>query len=276
MTAPSPPPRALTIAGSDPSGGAGLQADITVFTRLKVHPMAIPAALTVQNSAGVRAVTPLAPDTVIDALAAVHADMPPAATKTGMLGTDAVVAALADYVAENPLPNLVIDPILRASSGPGLLTDDGFATLRERLIPRATLITPNRYEAELLWGQSIPNAAAAERAAAALREAGAAVLITGGHLDDKGYIIDTLADESGITTWRHPRHPGPSPHGTGCALSAAITAYLAHGLTLRESVRRALAYTLTAVRTAAAPGTGRPYLGDGTTELNESPEEGTL
>jgi hydroxymethylpyrimidine/phosphomethylpyrimidine kinase len=171
----------------------------------------------------------------------------------------------------------VIDPILRASSGPGLLTGAGFDTMREHLLRHATVITPNRYEAEQLWGQPIPDAHAAARAAIALRDSEIpAVLITGGHLDDKGYIIDTLADGVGVTTWRYPRHPGPSPHGTGCALSAAITAYLAHGLPLRESVRRALAYTLTAVRTAAAPGSGKPYLGDGSAELTDPPEEGAL
>lgn len=272
----SPPPRALTIAGSDPSGGAGLQADIAVFTRLHVHPMAIPAALTVQNSIGVQSVTPLDPEAVVSALAALARDMTPAATKTGMLGTDTVVTALADAFRDHPLPNLVIDPIRHASSGPGLLTEAGFETLRTRLFPMATLVTPNRAEAESLWGHSIPNAPTAARAAAELREAtgAGAVLVTGGHLDDKAHIVDTLADENGITTWRHPRHPGPTPHGTGCALSAAITAFLARGLPLRESVRRALAYTLTAVRTAAAPGTGRPYLGDGTAELGEPPEEG--
>lgn len=264
------PPRALSIAGSDPSGGAGLQADVAVFTRLGAHPMAVPTALTVQNSVGVAEVMPLPGALVVRQLAHLLADMPPAATKTGMLGTDEVVAALADLLDGRPLPNLVVDPIRHASSGAQLLTGPGHRLLAERLLPHAALITPNRDEAALLWGQPVTNGADAARCAQALRESGArAVLITGGHLPDKNHVVDTLADAEGITTWRHPRHMGAVPHGTGCALTAAITAHLAHGLPLRESIRRALGYVGRAIRAAHSPGLGRPYLGDG----REFPQE---
>jgi len=267
MSEVGPPPRALTVAGSDPTGGAGLQADVAVFARLGVHPMAVPAAITVQNSTGVIAYEPVDPDLVEAQLKALLTDMPPAAIKTGMLATEAVVRAVARALDEVPDVPLVVDPIFAATAGRLLLTDEGFDALAQTLVPRATLLTPNRYEAERLWGHPVTTADEAGRCALALRDLGPrAVLVTGGHLKEKGVIVDTLADERGLTTWRHPRHPGPVPHGTGCALSAAVTAHLALGAPLRESVRRALTYVATAVRTAASPGEGRPILGDGTTE----------
>jgi hydroxymethylpyrimidine kinase/phosphomethylpyrimidine kinase len=270
MSDVGPPPRALTVAGSDPSGGAGLQADVAVFARLGVHPMAVPAALTVQNSTGVIAYEPVDPELVEAQLKALLTDMPPAAIKTGMLATAPVVRAVARALEEVPDVPLVVDPLFAASAGRMLLTDDGFDALAETLVPRAALLIPNRYEAERLWGYPVTTADEAGRCALALRDLGPrAVLVTGGHLKEKGVIVDTLADERGLTTWRHPRHPGPVPHGTGCALSAAVTAHLALGATLRESVRRALTYVATAVRTAASPGEGRPILGDGTTETVE-------
>jgi len=267
MTGLARPARALTVAGSDPSGGAGLQADVAVFARLGVHPMGVPTALTVQNSAGVLGFSPCDPEGVEAQLRALWADMPPQAAKTGMLATDGVIEAIERVLADfSPLP-LVVDPIFAASGGQMLISEAGIAAMTRLLLPRATLLTPNRYEAERLWGQPVTTPEEAGRCALALRELGpAAVLVTGGHLKEKGVIVDTLADERGLTTWRHPRHPGPAPHGTGCALSAAVTAHLALGTPLRESVRRALSYVATAVRSAASPGEGRPYLGDGTAE----------
>jgi hydroxymethylpyrimidine/phosphomethylpyrimidine kinase len=267
MSALGTPPRALSIAGSDPSGGAGLQADVAVFARLGVHPMAVPTAITVQNSTGVIAYEALDPELVEAQLKALLADMAPAAIKTGMLATEGVVRAVARALEQAPEVPLVVDPIFAASAGRMLLTDAGFEALAEVLVPRAALLVPNRYEAERLWGHPVTTADEAGRCALALRELGPrAVLVTGGHLKEKGVIVDTLADARGLTTWRHPRHPGPVPHGTGCALSAAVTAHLALGAPLRESVRRALTYVATAVRTAASPGEGRPILGDGTAQ----------
>lgn len=258
------PPRALSVAGSDPSGGAGLQADMAVFSRLGVHPMGVTTAITVQNSQGVSAIQPVDADLVSAQLRALITDMPPNAAKTGMLATADAVRAVSSLFAGWPPPFLVVDPIHHATGGRELLSEDGFDVMAHLLFPHATLITPNRYEAERLWGRPVATAADAEKCAADLRELGPkSVLLTGGHLEEKGFIVDTLADAGGITTWRHPRHPGPVPHGTGCALSAAITANLALGTPLRESVRRALTYVIVAVKTAAAPGKGRPYLGDG-------------
>lgn len=267
MSAPPRPARALTIAGSDPSGGAGLQADIAVFARLGVHPMGVPTALTVQNSTGVSGVASCDPEGVAAQIRAVCGDMPPHAVKTGMLATEATVRAVAEVLEAFPPRRLVVDPVFAATGGHVLLSDAGFDALAATLLPRATVITPNRYEAERLWGHPVTTPEEAGRCALALRDLGPeAVLVTGGHLKEKGVIVDTLADERGLTTWRHPRHPGPPPHGTGCALSAAICAHLALGAPLRESVRRALSYVATAVRAAASPGKGRPLLGDGTAE----------
>ncbi len=256
--------RALTIAGSDPSGGAGLQGDLAVFTRLGLHPMAIPTAITVQNSIGVAQVSPLSPELVTRQLENLVGDMPPHALKTGMLADDEIVRAVGKVIAARRLDNLIVDPIRHASSGPELLSESGFSAMVTHLLPHATLITPNRQEAEALWGHPVVTEKDAARCAAALRELGCrAVLVTGGHLEDKAHVVDTLADEGGVTTWRHPRHPGPVPHGTGCALSAAITAHMACGVPLRESIRRGLLYVRNAIRFAIAPGSGKPYMGDG-------------
>lgn len=226
--------------------------------------MGVPTAITIQNSTGVAAVIPLAPETVAQQLANLLPDMPPVAAKTGMLAQAETVKAVAEQLTRHPIKHLVVDPIHHASSGPALLAGDGYEALKRDLLPLATLMTPNRQEAEQLWGQPVVTAKDAARCATDLLQLGPkAVLVTGGHLENKGYVIDTLADEGGITTWRHPRHPGPSPHGTGCALSAAITAHLALGVPMRESIRRALGYVLNAIRNAAAPGLGKPYLGDG-------------
>lgn len=260
------PVRALSVAGADPSGGAGLQADLAVFARLGVHPMGVTTAITVQNSQGVAAIQPLDGELISAQLRALLTDMPPAAAKTGMLATGDAVRGISSLFAGWPPPFLVVDPIIHATGGRELLDEDGYTAMVNNLFPHATLITPNRYEAEKLWGRPVATAVDAEKCAADLRELGPrAVLLTGGHLEEKGFIVDTLADEGGVTTWRHPRHPGPVPHGTGCALSAAITAHVALGTPLRESVRRALAYVIVAVKTAASPGKGRPYLGDGST-----------
>ena len=235
--------------------------------------MAVPTAITVQNSTGVAAVMPLAPEIVAQQLANLLPDMPPIAAKTGMLANAEIVKAVAEQLTRHPVGHLVVDPIHCASSGPELLAGDGYEALKKHLLPHATLITPNRQEAEQLWGQSIINPKDAARCATDLLELGPkAVLVTGGHLEGKGYVIDTLADEGGITTWRHPRHPGPSPHGTGCTLSAAITANLALGVPLRESIRRALSYVLNAIRNATTPGGGKPYLGDGCTAPDTDPD----
>jgi hydroxymethylpyrimidine/phosphomethylpyrimidine kinase len=262
----------LTIAGSDPSGGAGLQADVVVFARHRVHPMAVPSALTVQNSAGVTQVEPLDAERIRTQLQALLTDMPPHAAKTGMLGDERVVRVVAETVAAWPCPHLVVDPVILASDGTPLLSEAGLAGLIGGVLPHATLITPNRHEAETLWGHRVATPEEAARCARALLELGPkAVLVTGGHLDGWDSVVDTLADGEGVTTWRHPRRTGPGPHGTGCALSAAITANLALGVPLRESVRRALAYVAAAVADAFEAGGGRPYLGDGSRGMEAVP-----
>jgi len=259
---PSPSPyRALTIAGSDPSGGAGMQADMAVFTRLGLHPMGVATASTVQNSTGVKRVVPLADEVLREQIDAILDDMPPQAIKTGMLAGDRTVRVVLDALRPHPTIPLVVDPVRQASSGAELISDQGFQRLKAELLARATVITPNREEAEMLLDSPIHTLEAAIDAARALGRQ-TAVLLTGGHLDTGATLTDILVTDT-VTLFRHPRHPGPSPHGTGCALSAALAAYLAMGMPMVQAVGRALGYMDRAVAGASRPGKGRPYLAAG-------------
>ncbi|NDY43337.1 bifunctional hydroxymethylpyrimidine kinase/phosphomethylpyrimidine kinase, partial [Dissulfurirhabdus thermomarina] len=249
----------LTIAGSDPGGGAGLQQDLKVFTALGAYGAAAPAALTAQDTRGVAAVAPVPADFVRRQVELVLADIAPAAVKTGMLGTAEVVAAVAGALAGRPPAALVVDPVLASSGGVPLLADDAVAVLRERLCPLATVVTPNLPEAEVLLGRSIPDARAMEAAAAALRSALGcrAVLLKGGHLDDPAGAVDAWADAEGTELLRGRRIETPHTHGTGCTLSAALAVFLARGLAPREAARRAKAFLERSLEQAVPVGRGR-------------------
>jgi hydroxymethylpyrimidine/phosphomethylpyrimidine kinase len=247
------PPVALTIAGSDPSGGAGIQADLKTFHQFGVYGEAVIALLTVQNTTRVSRVEVMPPGLVLEQLEAVLEDIPPAAAKTGALGSREMVEAVARAAAEFRFP-LVVDPVMVSKHGLPLLPADAIRAVRDRLLPCAALITPNMPEAEALAGAAVRDLDGMRHAARLIYEMGArAVLIKGGHMRDGA--TDVLFDGAEWREFSAPRLDTPNTHGTGCTYSAAITAGLARGLALAEAVARAKAFVHAAIRTN--PGLGR-------------------
>jgi hydroxymethylpyrimidine/phosphomethylpyrimidine kinase len=245
---------ALTIAGSDPSGGAGVQGDLKTFTAFGVYGASVLTALTVQDTRGVRAVVEVAPTLVVDQLAAVVDDLAPAASKTGMLPNASVIEALLTWLRRRPLPHLVVDPVMQSTSGAALMEPSALGALRE-LLPFAALVTPNLSEAEVLTGLRVSDAGSMADAARRLVQLGArAALVTGGHLP--GDAIDVLCHTHRIVELRAPRIAVPRTHGTGCALSAAIAAGLALGHDLEAAVRTAKHWLTRALETATRVGHG--------------------
>jgi hydroxymethylpyrimidine/phosphomethylpyrimidine kinase len=246
-------PVALTIAGSDPSGGAGIQADLKTFHQFGVYGEAVVSLLTVQNTVGVRRVECLSPDLVLEQLRAVLEDIPPAAAKTGALGNVSLVEAIAEAAAAFDFP-LVVDPVMVSKHGAPLLSEEARNAVRERLLPHAALLTPNLAEAGALSGIAVRDLQSMSEAAQRLCEMGArAVLVKGGHL--AGEATDVLYAAGAWREYHGPRIDTPHTHGTGCTYSAAITAELAKGTELHEAVARAKAYITSAI--ATHPGLGR-------------------
>jgi hydroxymethylpyrimidine/phosphomethylpyrimidine kinase len=243
---------ALTIAGSDPSGGAGIQADLKTFHQFGVYGEAVLTLVTVQNTQRVERVECLAPDLVLEQLRAVLDDIPPMAAKTGALGNTGVVGAVAEAASRFDFP-LVVDPVILSKHGAALLSNEAREAVRTQLLPHATLLTPNLPEAEALSGIEIPDVAGMKEAARRLCEMGAkAVLIKGGH--SEGDAIDILCAGSECREYRAARVKTRHTHGTGCTYSAAITAELARGTALGEAVARAKVYITEAI--ASNPGLG--------------------
>jgi hydroxymethylpyrimidine/phosphomethylpyrimidine kinase len=246
---------ALTIAGSDSGGGAGIQADLKTFHQFGVFGTSVIVALTAQNTRGVRAVHTVPEDMVRDQLAALTDDLPPAALKTGMLATVPLVHLVADWIADHRWTEYVCDPVMVATSGDRLLTLEAERVVRERLLPLAALVTPNLDEAALLTGRSVHDPASMEAAGHDLLALGArAALIKGGHLSGGREVIDVLVTGSAVQHHRRPRIETRSTHGTGCTLSAAVTSCLARELDLEPAVTAALEFVHRAI--AAAPGLG--------------------
>jgi hydroxymethylpyrimidine/phosphomethylpyrimidine kinase len=234
------PPVALTIAGSDSGGGAGLQADLRTFTACGVHGCVAVTAVTVQNSLGVTGFVAIPPSTVADQIRAVATDIGIAAAKTGMLASAAIICAVAgvcDEVGIGASVPLVVDPVAASMHGDPLLADDALAALRSELLPRATLVTPNLDEVRLLVGVDVGSRAEQYTAAKELHALGSQwVLIKGGHLRDSPECLDLLYDGSEFTAFTSPRLATPHTHGSGDTLAAAITSALARGVTVREAV----------------------------------------
>ena len=248
-------PVALTIAGSDPSGGAGIQADLKTFHQFGVYGEAAITLLTVQNTVGVTAIEILAPDFVAAQIRAVVEDIPPHAVKTGALGSRAMVEAVAFELASLRCP-IVVDPVMISKHGAPLMSDDARQALLAMLMPLATLVTPNLNEAAAMSGLPVTSLEQMQEAARVLAGLGAqAVLIKGGHL--AGAAIDLLYDGAQFHTYPAPRIETAHTHGTGCTYSAAITALLAHGLSLSDALPRAKHYITAAIRTN--PGLGRGH-----------------
>jgi hydroxymethylpyrimidine/phosphomethylpyrimidine kinase len=256
---------ALSIAGSDPTGGAGLQLDLQVFHALGVHGAGVPTALTIQDTRTVHRVLPLFPSVVLDQLRVLLRDLDVAAVKVGMLATDDVARSV--LLALHELPSstpLVVDPVLQASSGAMLLERRAWPTLAE-FFPRATLVTPNVPELESLVGQKASEREALEDAAChMLLELGArAVLVKGGHREQDSDDLLALrqGDDVKLDWLPGERLPGDPVHGTGCALSSAVAAELALGTELVDAVTRARAFVRTAIAKAQVVGQGARLLG---------------
>ncbi|MEE8106739.1 MAG: bifunctional hydroxymethylpyrimidine kinase/phosphomethylpyrimidine kinase [Planctomycetota bacterium] len=232
---------ALTIAGSDPSGGAGLQGDLKTFHSHGVYGMAVVTALTVQNTRGVQEVYDVPAEFVGRQLRAVLDDMPVGAAKTGMLSRSDVITEVATVLRSKPPPYLVIDPVMVASSGDPLLHDDAVETLVAELFPLASIVTPNFPEAERLVGRKIEREEREDAIAEIVALGARAVLLKGGHMrgDD---VLDLLYDGERFEEFRQPRIDTRHTHGTGCALAAALAARLAHGETLRDATSKAILF----------------------------------
>lgn len=242
---------ALTIAGSDSSGGAGIQADLKTFSALGVYGASAITALTAQNTQGVDAVLVVPPDFVARQIRVVARDLDIRAIKIGMLATSEIIEAVAEQLEALPDVPVVLDPVMVAASGDVLLDEDAIETLRSILLPRATLITPNLPEAAKLLGKAEAKDEREMAAqAAALRRLGAkAVLIKGGHAEGS-CAVDILLDVEGELRLAVPRTETKNTHGTGCTLSSAIAAELAKGASLREAATKAKAYVTAALAAA--------------------------
>ncbi len=253
-------PCVLTIAGSDSGGGAGVQADLKTFAAYGVHGLSAIAALTAQNTRGVRAVHVPPPDFLEAQIDALFADFRVVAVKLGMLAHAAVVHAVADALERHRAVHVVLDPVMIASSGASLLDPDALTALRARLIPRATVLTPNLPEAERLLGVRICDDGTAAAALDALLALGPqSVLLKGGHMPASNGQADVLVDYYGEgasrAAFRHERLAREG-HGTGCTLASAIAAELALGRTARDACEDAVAYVHGALRHASTPGRG--------------------
>ena len=251
----SRPPTAMTIAGSDSGGGAGIQADLKTFSALGVFGTSTLTAITAQNTVGVTAVHEIPTDVIAAQIDAVITDIGADAVKTGMLSSSAIVATVADSVRRHSITNLVVDPVMVAKSGDRLLREEAIATICNELIPLAKVVTPNIPEAEDLTGQTIGSDDDARRAAEAIINMGAkSVVIKGGHRE--GPPTDILYDGEEFAEFTTERIPSTSTHGTGCTFASAVAAGLAHGLETAAAVQQAKEYVTAAIRAAYPIGNG--------------------
>ncbi|MGZ5297022.1 MAG: bifunctional hydroxymethylpyrimidine kinase/phosphomethylpyrimidine kinase [Actinomycetota bacterium] len=253
----APRPRALSIAGSDSGGGAGIQADLKTFSALGVYGMTAITAITVQNTTGVSGYEALAPQLVVEQIRAVTTDIGVDAAKTGMLANAGIVRAVATAVEELGIPNLVVDPVFVSKHGHLLLAEDAVEDLRTRILPLAAVVTPNLPEASGLAGMAVNEKGDMRGAADAILALGAgAVLVKGGHLEASTEAADLFVS-GGVEEWlATDRIDTPNTHGTGCTLSAAVAAYLAMGWELLDAVRAGKAFVTEAIRHGLSIGEG--------------------
>ncbi len=246
----------LTIAGSDPSGGAGIQADLKTFSRLRVYGMSAITALTAQNTLGVSDVMDVPPDFVARQLDAVLGDIPPDAAKTGMLRSAAVIEAVAVKLKQYNVKRLVVDPVMVSKSGAPLLDPGAVGAFCRTLVPMALVITPNTEEAQALTGIDVRSTNDMEKAASRIHAMGAKyVLLKGGHLE--GEAADVLFDGQDFAYFRSERLQTRDTHGTGCVLSAAIAAHLALGASVIEAARLGKEFVTEAIRNGLRIGSGQ-------------------
>ena len=253
--APVTVPRAMSIAGSDSGGGAGIQADLKTFAALGVYGTSVLTAVTAQNTLGVTAVHQVPAQTIAAQIDAVLTDIGAGAVKTGMLASSPIIECVVSQLSRHSVPWLVVDPVMIAKSGDSLLENTAVETLRSRLVPAASVITPNIPEAEALTGMNITSDPDARRAAERLVGMGAkSVVIKGGHR--KGPAADLFYDGSQFHEFSAERIDTPNTHGTGCTFASAIAAGLAKGLGMLDSVAMAKDYVTAAIRSSFSVGQG--------------------
>lgn len=255
-------PVALTIAGSDSGGGAGIQADLRTFAFHCIHGTCAVTCVTAQNTLGVDRVEALASEAVVAQIEAVASDIGVGAVKTGMLLDARIIAAVAGCLPGLSVPSIVVDPVMVSRTGAQLIDDTAIATLRDRLIPLAAIVTPNRYEAQILSGLEVSTLKDMKAAARRIYELGAAaVLVKGGGLGGNLRGVDVWFDGSELEVLASETVETPHTHGTGCTLSAAIAANLAKGENLRRSVELAKEYLTQALQHSLAIGKGQGPVG---------------
>jgi hydroxymethylpyrimidine/phosphomethylpyrimidine kinase len=255
---PPSPPVVLTIAGFDPSSGAGITADIKTIAAHGCYGVSCITALTVQSTNGVRRVQPVEPSLIAETLEELSADMPIAAVHVGMLGSDEVAVSVADFLEKSGLANIVLDPVMKSSSGADLIDEGGSSVLIERLLALATVVTPNIVEAASLTSLPVANLEQMRVAATKLHAMGAAsVVITGGHLE-KAIDLLSFVSSRGVEqeVFKSDRLRSNSTHGTGCAFATAMACHLARGRGLPEAVLLAKAYVAAAIINAHPVGHG--------------------
>lgn len=253
---PSSPPIVLSFAASDPSGGAGIQADIMTLSSMGCHPLSVITAITVQDTAGVDDILPIDSDWVADQARLVLEDMPVSTFKIGLLGSVENIAAIAEVVSDYPDVPLILDPVLASGRGDEMATDDMISALRELLVPQTTILTPNSLEARRLAQEDDEDISLDECAKRLLDMGAEYVLITGTH-ENTPQVINTLYGPDGLVrseSWE--RLPG-SYHGSGCTLASAIAATIANGLDIPEAVHEAQEYTWQSLAAAFRPGMGQ-------------------
>jgi hydroxymethylpyrimidine/phosphomethylpyrimidine kinase len=249
--------RALTIAGSDCSGGAGVQADLKTFSAFKVYGMSAITAIVAENTIGVQAIYDLPVSIVVEQIKSCLDDIGADAIKIGMLSNPEIVEAVADNIESYKLSNVVVDPVMVAKSGDPLLSEPARKTIIDCLLPLATVITPNRFEAEALTGENIKTIDDMKKSAAKLKQLGCQwVVIKGGHLTDAEEAVDIAYDGIDYHLLSAPFFDTKSTHGTGCTFSSAIAAGLAKGLKPLQAIQTAKQYITLAIKTAAALGHG--------------------
>lgn len=252
------PPRALTIAGSDSGGGAGIQADLKTFAALGVFGTSAITAITAQNTLGVTAVAEVPVEVISDQIEAVVSDIGLDVVKTGMLSSTEIVECVVEAVERLQLAPLVVDPVMIAATGAQLLQDDAVESVRNQLVPQASVVTPNVPEAETLTGVEIESVEDMELAGGELVMMGAnAAVVKGGHFDDgTGRVNDVLVTKEGARTFTTLRIDTTSNHGTGCTFASAVAAHLAHGLELESAVEMSQRYVWNAMANAVSIGCG--------------------
>jgi hydroxymethylpyrimidine/phosphomethylpyrimidine kinase len=262
MTSTSSIPVALTIAGSDSGGGAGIQADLRTFAFHQIHGTSALTCITAQNTLGVTRVDALPPEAVTAQVEAVVTDIGVQATKTGMLLNQAIIAAVAQQVSQFHLQNLVVDPVMVSRTGAQLIDDDAIATLKAALIPQATVTTPNRYEAQILSGLEINSLETMQESAQRIYALGAkAVLVKGGGMPGELRGVDVWFDGQTMQTLTTQTVQTSNTHGTGCTLAAAIAAQLALGQEPLSAVKLAKQYVTTALEYSLSIGKGQGPVG---------------